>query len=217
MDKNLILLGEGGIGKTTFLIHMMKTFYENKKESFNKVPIYIELNRCPTEIGMWYSDRYKKTDFITRYIAAMLDGGDYDQIKEDRLNQVEEELRRKNEEEGKKYILLLDGFNEVSRNQTKSKNGNTGQSIREVLRREISVLSTYGNVTLILTSRKMDKAYLPDNMEVLYLKGLNIEDIRNYLHEVDYSEVEINEIERSSELVECLQIPLFLCMFACRN
>lgn len=217
MDRNLILLGEGGIGKTTFLIHMMKTFYENKKESFDKVPIYIELNRCPAEIGMWYSDRYKKTNFITRYIAAMLDGGDYDQIKEDRLNQIEEELRRKNEEEGKKYVLLLDGFNEVSRNQTKNKNGNTGQSIRETLRREISVLSTYGNITLILTSRKMDKAYLPGNMEVLYLKGLNTEDIRNYLHEVDYSEVEINEIERSSELVECLQIPLFLCMFACRN
>lgn len=63
----------------------------------------------------------------------------------------------------------------------------------------------------------MDKAYLPGNMEMLYLKGLNTEDIRNYLHEVDYSEVEINEIERSSELIECLQIPLFLCMFACRN
>lgn len=28
---------------------------------------------------------------------------------------------------------------------------------------------------------------------------------------------EINEIEASQELLECLQIPLFLCMFACSN
>lgn len=216
-DENLILLGEGGIGKTTFLMHMMKSFYVSKNEALERIPVYIELNRCSVQIGRWYSSRYKKTNFITRYIAALLDGGDYDKVSESRLIQIEEELRRSPKDGIRKYVLLLDGFNEVSRNQTESESGTTGQSIRETLRREISVLSTYGNIKLILTSRRMDKTYLPTGFEVLYLKGLNITDIRNYLQEINYSEIEINEIEMSSELVGCLQVPLFLCMFACRN
>lgn len=216
VDNNLILLGEGGIGKTTFLIHLMKSFYE-KKDYSEKIPVYIELNRCPPQIGMWYSSRYKKTNFVTRYIATMLDGGDYCQVKEERINQIEEELRKKTVNGEVRYLLFLDGFNEVSRNQTVNEYGNTGQSIRETLRREISVLCTYGNIKMILTSRRMDRVYLPDGFEALYLTGLSISDIRNYLLEVNYSEVEINEIEISQELVGCLQIPLFLCMFAARN
>ena len=196
---------------------MMKSFYENENKTIERIPVYIELNRCSSQIGRWYLDNYKKTNFITRYIAALLDGVDYAQVSASRIIQIEEELRKVPEDGNRKYVLLLDGFNEVSRNQTENESGNTGQSIREVLRREISILSTYGNIRLILTSRRMDKTYLPTGFEVLYLKGLNITDIRNYLQEVDYSEIEINEIELSPELVSCLQIPLFLCMFACRN
>ncbi|MEZ3446143.1 MAG: SMEK domain-containing protein [Lachnospiraceae bacterium] len=216
-NRNLLLLGEGGIGKTTFLVHLMQSFYEKPQVGFQPMPVYIELNRCPAQIGMWYNSHYKKTNFITRYIATMQNGGSYADVEEEKLDQIEEELRKKKEDGNIEYILLLDGMNEVSRNQAVDENGSTGYSVREALRREISVLSTYGNIRLILTSRRMDKVYFPDGMDVLYLRGLAISDIRNYLEGVNYSEVEINEIEASQELLECLQIPLFLCMFACSN
>lgn len=73
-NRNLLLLGEGGIGKTTFLVHLMQSFYEKPQAGFQPMPVYIELNRFPAQIGMWYNSHYKKTNFIIPYIATMQNG-----------------------------------------------------------------------------------------------------------------------------------------------
>ena len=55
---NIAITGEGGIGKTTFMQKVLERTFGSEKESkeyisSNPIPIFIELNRCPKEIGNW--------------------------------------------------------------------------------------------------------------------------------------------------------------------
>lgn len=57
VQEHLVLMGEGGIGKTTFLEHQLSVLLKEKEQMPDMIPVYVELNRCPNVIGQWYSSK----------------------------------------------------------------------------------------------------------------------------------------------------------------
>lgn len=211
--EHLVLMGEGGIGKTTFLAHQLSVLLKDKEQMPDMIPIYVELNRCPNVIGQWHSSKYRKTNYITRYVKSIMDDGEIESYAPEQLRDIEREFMK--ETESPQYLLLLDGFNEI--NTVQAVGAESGQSIRELLRNEIEQLARFTNVRIILTTRRMSENYLPDGFNYVALQGLETENIRDYLTHANYSDTDIAWIEAHTELLDCLRIPLFLCMFACRN
>lgn len=212
-QEHLVLMGEGGIGKTTFLVHQMSILLRDKEQMPELIPVYIELNRCPCDIGQWYSPKYGKTNYITRYIRSLIDGKEFESYTHEQLKDIEQEFLK--ETETPQYLLLLDGFNEI--NTMQAVGAKSEQSVRELLRNEIEQLACSANVRIILTTRRMSENYLPDGFNYVALQGLETKNIRDYLAYVNYTDTDIAWIEAHAELLDCLRIPLFLCMFACRN
>ena len=213
VQEHLVLMGEGGIGKTTFLAHQLSVLLKEKEQMPDMIPVYVELNRCPNVIGQWYSSKYGKTNYITRYVKSIMDDGEFESYTSEQLSDIEKEFMK--ETESPQYLLLLDGFNEI--NTMQADGTASGQSVRELLRNEIEQLARFTNVRIILTTRRMSENYLPDGFNYVALQGLETENIRDYLTHADYSDTDIAWIEAHTELLDCLRIPLFLCMFACRN
>ncbi len=213
-NSHIALLGEGGIGKTTFLAHLMDSML-SKKDDCTQIPVYIELNKCPRVIAKWFSEKYGKTDFVTRYIASSITDQEFDNIDEDLLVSIEVLLKYRLQKQDKpEFILLLDGLNEVSRSMAEDGSSGRSGSVREILEHEISVIAKYSNVRIILTSRKIDRGYLPKGIKYIGLCGLKKDDILDHLRERNFSELEINSIAVDTCLLEILRIPLFLCMYA---
>lgn len=224
--ENIAIIGNGGIGKTTFLHQLMSdeffgdAFATNNfpmsgtdtvtYEEGRTIPFFIELNRCPEQIDTWYDDFLHKTNFITRYIGQMLENHQsMNSVSEYTLNQIERELQKKPDTGHPQYLLLLDGFNEV-------KSGKN-HSIREYLSNEISELNKYANVRIITTSRETQAAYFATDFQNVRLIGLENDDIIDYLKECKKTETEIGIIMSCKPLVECLRIPLHLCMFSAED
>lgn len=211
--EHLVLMGEGGIGKTTFLAHQLSVLLKDKEQMPDLIPVYIELNRCPADIGQWYSAKFRKTNYITRYVKSLIDGGEFASYTSEQLRDIEQEFLK--EAEDPQYLLLLDGFNEI--NTVQANGAKSGQSVREILRNEVEQLAHWANVRIILTTRRISENYLPDGFNYVVLQGLEKKNIRDYLFHAQYDDTEITWIEAHTELLDCLRIPLFLCMFACRN
>lgn len=217
-DDNISITGEGGIGKTTFLQKILERTFgaEESPKEYNHdcpIPIFIELNRCPKDIGEWYNDQYQKTNFITRHIADSIQSSvakhrDYNSL----LEAIETEFRTNPFDSPKKYLLLLDGFNEVSTGI-----GTNGESVRASLSHEISELRKLPNVRIITTSRVTQSAYYANDFTRVHLNGLEENDIRKHLLLCDYSSELIGQIIANKNLMKCLSVPLFLCMFSYKN
>jgi len=213
-NHNISIIGEGGVGKTTSLIKIMEGIYENEYNEDTLTPVFIELNQCTGQIGQWYSTRRKKTNFVTRYIAAQLLSCELDEVSSEVLNSTEGELSKNNEMRTAEYLILLDGFNEVSREKAIDKNGTLSNSyVRELLNNEIKAVMNYPNVRVITTSRKMDMAYFSGMTKNIELTGIKTDDIENHLRKSQFDEMEIKSIKSAHKLMDCLRIPLFLCMF----
>lgn len=219
-NTDIAVTGEGGIGKTTFLQQLLEDeFLDSNKEpaqykTGHPIPVFIELRRCPALIENWYEDQYKKTNFITRYIGQLLENhSSLAAVSQQTLTSVEKELQRIPSNGLPQYLLLLDGFNEVS-----VAGKGTSQSCRALLSNEITVIhKEYPNVRIIATSRETQSAYFTSSFRNVNLIGLEKNDIKLHLEKCNFSEASIGFTLSSKELVKCLRIPLFLCIFSCEN
>ena len=210
--ENIAIVGEGGIGKTTFLHQLMREEFVNKNGKERKyksgcpVPFFIELNRCPEQIKEWYNEALGKTNFITRYIGQLFENHrSIDSVNDETLDMLEKEFQRIPEDHTPHYLLLLDGFNEVKTGE--------GFSVRTLLSNEISVLNTYPNIRIITTSRETQAAYYAADFKNVQLIGLEEADIKAYFELSNISELLIGLYMSNKALLRCLRIPLFLCMF----
>lgn len=210
-DSDIAIVGDGGIGKTTFLQHLLEGEFLAPDGSARRymgnrpVPFFIELNRCPDHIRNWYDGALGKTNFITRYIGQVWENhASLDSVSPQTLDSVEKELQRTPSDGKPQYLLLLDGFNEVR----------AGGSIRADLSNEISVLHTYPNVRIITTSRETQAAYYASTFENIRLVGLDEGEILAYLEKCGVPQPVIGEAKNCAPLMRCLQIPLYLCMFS---
>lgn len=135
INDHVAIIGNGGTGKTTFLHYLIEQSFAQSPEKFSDLPVYIfiELNRCPTDIVHWHNDPSRKTKFITRYIGALLENhASLDTVDDRILEYVEKELQKRPDGGKPQYVLLLDGFNEVKIDE--------GYSIRSLLSNEISTI-----------------------------------------------------------------------------
>ena len=75
-DADIAIVGDGGIGKTTFLQHLMEAEFlapdgSARRHMRNRpVPFFIELNRCPDHIRDWYDSTLGKTNSSRGTLAS---------------------------------------------------------------------------------------------------------------------------------------------------
>ena len=201
---HLYLIGEGGMGKTTALFSIMKASYDpepDEETEVKQIPLFIELSQA-----------YDPDDFESgrsRFIEHTIQKQIHDSIqsKLDLRNQLDELLSYLKDEEPE-FVLLLDGLNEVSRDEFE------GRTIVSMVMAEIlKIISEWKNVRVILTSRSVEKR-LDERITQIYLSGIKDENIKWYLEKAELSDTRIDAIMNNKKLLEILRIPLFLVLYA---
>lgn len=195
-SENLLITGEGGIGKTTFLYSCLKKYHEDK--IYDSVPIYIKLSDCSTNTD----HQHIILSSIHTKVTFSVNGNEYHNIKDiiDAFSQTP------STNDIPDYTLLLDGFNEI----TAMDNG----EIRTSIANEIQKLLNFPNIRIILTSREIDLSGMPLNkFKTIKANGIKTEDIQKYL-QTRYSPDSVTEIMNNTALIEYLKIPLFLLMYS---
>ena len=166
-DRNLFTYGPGGIGKSSFLFHVLDMY----KDSSEYIPFYFSLTELKAFGDNSNKDKshYFRDAFNKKISELKISNFDYDKII--------------NSDYGKtpKVLLLLDGINEIS-------NDNNSYH-RKKLMDEISLLSQNKNLRIIATSRPFNNsdAYLPHALHI-EATGLNRDTIIKCLRDNDLDE-----------------------------
>lgn len=221
---HLYLIGQGGIGKTTALMHIMNLAYLDTEYSENaQIPIFVELSFAPDTYGTLYEGG--KSSFIRRSI--------YKQVREDKtIKQISDvQINKVNEvfslpydiavepitdilskvSSTPEYLLLLDGLNEVSSTVIEE----IGMSVMQLIMQEINMLiSECPNVRIILTSRSDDSALYNSSITRFYLSEISDDNVQEYLKDAEIPDIKIAQILEKEDLLKTLQVPLFLTMYA---
>ena len=219
---HFMLIGEGGIGKTTTLMSAMQDVYDGKEKYSGEsvIPLFIELSLSPDSQDSHAYDGISST-VIHRLIYAMLQQVESKKDRSDLFREcmnvpsnIAKEFVRElldcTAEEEIRYVLLVDGLNEVSAEpftgRSSSAQGRILQEIKEIIER-------YTNITVILTGRQSAFIDHP-SFHSFYLRGLVWDEIADYLHENGKNDKEIESIKSTENgLLEILSIPMFLTMY----
>lgn len=126
---NLLLVGEGGIGKTTSLLKAWKDILESP-QTYSLIPFYIPLNEANSFAN--YSDN-SDSSFIIDYLCSHYDI---------HFTNIDSQLIEKITKLQYNIILLLDGFNEIS-----------DRNIQIAISKEVKKLSRNLKIRVIMTSR----------------------------------------------------------------
>ena len=197
---HLYIVGEGGIGKTTSLLCIMREAYDGKGKFDNQpIPLFVELSKA-----------YNADDFDSRgssfYIRNTIQRQLQDCFDDREITRGDVERVFKEKTNQPEFALLLDGLNEVSRDII------NGHEILSMVAAEIRhIMSKYKNVRVILTSRSVEE--LISNATILYLSGISPQTIIDYLQD-KFSEEKIEKIQRNKQLLGLLRIPLFLIIYS---
>ena len=224
---NLYLIGEGGIGKTTALFRIMEQHYkESPYDPNGEIPLFVALNRAPISFERWYNDPNGfESRFIRMEIGRQLLGCDeLWEVPEEYVQYITKELKESPADGKPRYLLLLDGLNEVSVDYVKDTNRShqingkePTEQVRQLIIGEIwKLFNEYPNVRIILTSRTDEINFIHTShpTEKLYLTGLKEKHIRGYLEKKKFTKTQIDAAIANERLLECLVIPLFLTMYA---
>lgn len=198
-NRLVFLYGDGGMGKSTAL-------YDYMREAASVTPIYIELSQ--------YRFIDRDTSFIFRKIFEdicnkFIDSAGF--IRTEELSRVEdillESLRVTDSNNPRpQYVLLLDGYNEISREDR----GGFDVEIAKII-------DTWKNCRIVITGRNLPTDYEGKDISTyehfsrFEFIGISEEE-RRCLIESNFPE-RANKIQTDERLWEVLRIPMFMGMF----
>jgi len=193
-NRLVFLYGDGGMGKSTAL-------YDYMRETASITSIYIELSQ--------YEFIDKDTPFIFSKIfndicKKFVDTGEELSNPQDILL---ESLRDPDKEDPRpKYVLLLDGYNEISR----SERGKFDVEIAEII-------DTWKNCRIVITSRNIPTDYdgkeieTYDHFNRFKFVGISENDRESLIN--DNFPKSADKIHKDERLWDVLRIPMFMGMF----
>lgn len=204
--KNLYIYGPGGIGKTTFLITLMKQYHECKD---NYIPLYLSL----ADLKKYANSTYDEDDQSTSCISAAL-WDRFKKCKKDITGDNAVAINRYTEDSFKdllnkimqhassshKILLLLDGINEISIEKN--------SYIRSRLMEEMQQLSGFTNIRIIATTRPFPIIENDFLRNCISIEATGIET------KLLFKILDINKLSiPDDELLSILKVPLFLNMY----
>lgn len=226
--RNMYLIGGGGIGKTTALNFVMEYTYKDKDffpaAAKNVIPLFIERSKAPADYCNAY--RSSHSTLIQRYLYMLLGSVEKQCLLSENSKEMSQIMNKEDtsmtdymeqllntDKENTKYLLLLDGLNEVSKKQLSTKEKDFLGTPSELIVDEIKeLLEKHKNITAIITSRADETLYdLDASFKRLYLTGVSEPVIKDYLANCKIS---LEMVCKNSRLMETLRIPLFLKLYA---
>lgn len=198
-NRLVFLYGDGGMGKSTAL-------YDYMRETASATSIYIELSQ--------YRFIDRDTSFILKKIyedicKKFIDAAGF--IEKERLSRAEDILLESlsvvdPNDPRPQYVLLLDGYNEITREER----GGFDVEIAKII-------DTWKNCRIVITGRNFPTDY--EDNEISTYEHFNrfefigiSEEERKVLIERKYPE-RIEKIQRDERLWDALRIPMFMGMF----
>ncbi len=193
-NKDIAIIGnEGGSGKTTMLTKMFFHFLENaevQNTSETLIPIYIEAN---TLAGSDY--------LIMRNIAKNLFGENtatsFDSFETGKIiRTLENEFSLDTEKPN--YLLLIDGYNEISDGVLSKFNNELNEYLDH---------SKYKNIRIVLSGRNVDENLSTNNLIQYNIARIDFSRVRAFLDENSLTKTV------STPLLNILSIPMYLTMY----
>lgn len=198
-NKDLFIYGSGGVGKTTILRREI-----HKNNSDERVRFFIPLNKYRYEVHDKFRDEscfipvsillkyHYRNEYKTYETCAACEG------EESLLRQLCEldKLFKENAFSGvPKYVLLLDGLNEMS------------AEMQDKFLRELQwLIDEWKNVQFIISGRNTIESPVLRGFKKVEACGVSDDEVENVLsHKKDYDKIRCN-----SRLMELLKNPLFL-------
>lgn len=197
-SKHLLLVGEGGMGKTVSLINIW-SHYLQETEKNKPVPLFIALNEFN-----YVNQVDCKLGFIcSKIIETYLPNNQTSNITADKVFELLNAERKAKKKEVQKNkpttILLLDGFNEITKTD------------KTVLIFELKqIIEKYKNIQIIITSRYDIRNSRGWNncFNKLDLKPLKEHKIENYLLEKSIP------LPKDKTLRQLIENPMMLSLYA---
>lgn len=198
-NRLVFLYGDGGMGKST-------TLYDYMCQAASVTPIYIELSQ--------YRFIDRDTSFVFKKIfedicKKFIDVAGF--INHEELSRVEDILMESlmsldPNDPRPQYVLLLDGYNEISKND------------RGAFDNEIAnIIDTWKNCRIVITGRNLPTDFegkeIPTYEHFSRFEFIGIsEEERKSLIEAKYPK-RIEKIQQDERLWDVLRIPMFMGMF----
>ncbi len=198
-NENLFIYGDGGVGKTTILRREI-----HKNNSDERVRFFISLNKYHYEVHEKFRDescsipvsillKYLYHNEYKTYEACAVCEGEEPFLK--RLCELDK-LFKENAYGGiPKYVLLLDGLNEMS-----------AEMQNKFLQELQWLVNEWNNVQFVISGRSTVENSVLRDFERIEACGVSDDEVENVLsHKKDYDKIRSN-----SKLMELLKNPLFL-------
>lgn len=189
-EDNLLIIGDGGIGKTCFLVNELQKTTKDQ----NLIPIFVTLS------NLKYNSMQRANHFIRSFILNAIK----DEVPASFLGSESADYYLAKaldaSHDNRKIILFLDGLNEIS--------NIAGSALKTEIQKEISELASFRNVRIVLTSRAFDNSNtLFQSFRHIHATGIDDNTLHNFLL------TEVGYIPTNKKLMQILHIPLFLLMY----
>lgn len=221
LSENLALVGEAGIGKSSFLKGYLKKYIEDSFYEDSKIPILISLNAYNRYDPDEFKQKNRKTkdlgikeEFLLLLELIMHEYSLKEEEKEEDQSVKEgllKEFCHEKEEEkgGKQYILILEDFHSVD------------PKIKSLVSQEIeNAIQDWNNVSFFITGRT-EEAIIFGIDKSIHFKPLSLEQVIGYLQERGKEYANGNRDfhwifpkMRDEHMQKYLTIPQFLSIYA---